>query len=454
MPGPDTGKTQAPKIRLIRGQAHAAPGRPWKRPGARSLAAIGAVLLAIAIGWIYRSCRAEEKPPRERPRALISPIKPTKDTATVIRSDARYLVSLGDFQIRTGLRRREERFEDIFRQYGVSSEIGKLVLPAILQEVDTSRPDGRYKVLLTKDRNSFPRYFIYEDDPYSYLLVGLNPDSTFVSRVKRNVTQKRRAAGLLIEDNLREDLLKKGLRYELIAEIEKAMAWTVDLFHLARGDLIKMVFDEKYAGNECVGIGKLYAIEIVSGGVSYFGYDFDNGKTEDYFSENARSMKKSFLMAPVKYAIISSPYSLARVHPVTGELKPHFGTDYAAPEGTPIQSVGDGVVIEAAFKENNGNYVKIRHDRTYTSQYLHMRNFADGIRKGAVVRQGQTIGFVGQTGLATGPHVCFRFWKNEVQIDHRAEKFPSPSSIPGQFLGSFKVIRDSMDLLLSGINDY
>ncbi len=163
------------------------------------------------------------------------------------------------------------------------------------------------------------------------------------------------------------------------------------------------------------------------------------------------TIKKSFLLSPVKYSRISSPFSYSRFHPIKKRRIPHLGTDYAALHGTPIRTVADGVVISASYTKSNGKYVKIKHDKTYQTQYLHMSRFAKGIVPGATVTRGQTIGFVGSTGLATGPHVCFRFWKNGRQVNHLRENFPPADPMPDEYLPSFFQKRDEIVNFLSQI---
>jgi len=163
---------------------------------------------------------------------------------------------------------------------------------------------------------------------------------------------------------------------------------------------------------------------------------------DEHYDETGKSLRKAFLIAPVEYKRISSSFSYRRFHPVQKRYKAHLGTDYAADTGTPIMATGDGVVTEARYGQYNGNYVKIRHNGTYTTQYLHMSKIKTGIRPGVPVKQGDIIGFVGSTGLASGPHVCYRFWKNGEQVDHRREKIPSVGPIPTQYLADFNVRRD------------
>jgi murein DD-endopeptidase MepM/ murein hydrolase activator NlpD len=152
-------------------------------------------------------------------------------------------------------------------------------------------------------------------------------------------------------------------------------------------------------------------------------------------------MKRAFLKAPVKFSRISSRYSNRRFHPVLKRYKGHYGTDYAAPHGTPIVAVANGVVTATSYTKNNGNYVKLRHDDVYETQYLHMQRFARGIRPGVHVSQGDVIGYVGATGLATGPHVCFRFWKNGRQVDHLRENLPPPEPMPDEDIPAFEKVK-------------
>ncbi|MBI5475875.1 MAG: M23 family metallopeptidase, partial [Ignavibacteriales bacterium] len=175
---------------------------------------------------------------------------------------------------------------------------------------------------------------------------------------------------------------------------------------------------------------------------NHFAFYFDKEKGESYFDEKGNSLKRLFLKAPLKYSRISSRYSMSRYHPILHRAKAHLGTDYAAPTGTPIMTVGNGVVIEASYTSDNGNYVKVKHNATYTTQYLHMSRFAKGIRQGVHITQGQTIGYVGSTGLATGPHVCFRFWKNGRQVNPLREKYQSSGPVGKKYKNDFELVKN------------
>jgi murein DD-endopeptidase MepM/ murein hydrolase activator NlpD len=177
---------------------------------------------------------------------------------------------------------------------------------------------------------------------------------------------------------------------------------------------------------------------------SIYAFGFDQGEGWDYFDEGKESLRKAFLKSPLKFGRLSSGYSYRRFHPVQKRYKAHLGTDYAAPKGTPIMATGDGVIVEAQYKKYNGRYVKIRHNGTYSTQYLHMSKIESGIKPGVRVKQGQTIGYVGSTGLATGPHVCYRFWKNGSQVNHRREEVPPAEPLKPEYYDEFQMYIDSI----------
>ncbi|HEX6890436.1 MAG TPA: M23 family metallopeptidase, partial [Chryseolinea sp.] len=177
----------------------------------------------------------------------------------------------------------------------------------------------------------------------------------------------------------------------------------------------------------------------------------DQGEGIDYFDDEGKSLRKALLKYPIEFTRISSRYTMNRFHPVQKRWKAHLGTDFAAPTGTPIRSVGDGIIDEAQYKSNNGNYVKIRHNGTYTTQYLHMSRIAEGVRAGTRVKQGQTIGYVGSTGLATGPHLCYRFWKNGVQVDALRVELPPSQPVKKDQMEAFDKVKQELTKKLDAI---
>jgi murein DD-endopeptidase MepM/ murein hydrolase activator NlpD len=221
------------------------------------------------------------------------------------------------------------------------------------------------------------------------------------------------------------------MSYSLADKVEDALKYKFDLRKFEDGDEYKLIWEEEVVEGRSVGVKCLKAVAVKekSEDKPVYAYYFDNGKEKGFYEKDGLPMRDGFLKSPVKYSNITSHYSMNRMHPILGYNRPHFGTDYAAPHGTPILAVADGVVLEAQYGSGgNGNYVKLKHMHPYESQYLHMSRFAKGVSRGTHVKQGEVIGYVGSTGLATGPHVCFRFWKHGSQVNHLKEKLPQVST--------------------------
>jgi len=284
------------------------------------------------------------------------------------------------------------------------------------------------------------RCFVYEPDPYSYVRYKVG-EEVGVEVVQRDVERCVEASSGLITHSLWVAMEEIGHQEELIAMMEDALAWAVDFHHLQKNDEFRLVYEQKYVDEKPVGIGKLLGAYYRSGKTEHYSIWFEAANYTGFYDLEGRTMKRAFLMAPVKYSRISSRFSNRRFHPVLKRYKGHYGTDYAAPYGTPIVAVANGVVTKASYTSGNGNYVKIRHDAVIETQYLHMQKFASGIRPGVHVKQGQVIGYVGSTGLATGPHVCFRYWKNGKQVDHFRENLPPPEPMPSQDIPAFELVK-------------
>lgn len=295
------------------------------------------------------------------------------------------------------------------------------------------------------DTSGIAQYFIYPKNIVDYVVFDFTDSIVVEKHSKPNEVTERILSGEIIEnsnltfalDQQLEDINMTGEMAEYIAGV---FAWTIDFFRLHPGDAFKVIYNEKSVEGTPYAVGGITSAWFKHQGHEFYAFEYalDSAGTQiGFFNEEGKEMRRPFLMAPVKYSRISSGYSSRRFHPVQRRWKAHLGTDYAAPKGTPIMSTANGTVIAASYTSGNGNYVKVKHDETYTTQYLHMTGFAEGIKKGVYVEQGQTIGYVGSTGLATGPHVCYRFWKNGKQIDHRAEKFPSSVPMVDSLLPSY-----------------
>lgn len=289
------------------------------------------------------------------------------------------------------------------------------------------------------DSSRVARYMVYESSPIEYYVFDLS-DSVNVYQGKKEVTTKVHEVSGAINSSLYETLMERGASVGVAMKLADVYAWSIDFFRIQKGDYFKVIYEEKYIDDTVnVGVGRILAADFNHGSRSFYSFYYDrpDDNYSDYFDENGKTLRKAFLKAPLDFYRISSRYNPKRFHPVLKRWKSHLGTDYAAPTGTPIMATADGTVIAAAYTRGNGNYVKIRHNSTYTTQYLHMSRFAKGMGKGKVVKQGDIIGYVGSTGLATGPHVCYRFWKNGTQVDPYQQELPEADPIKETYKEDF-----------------
>jgi murein DD-endopeptidase MepM/ murein hydrolase activator NlpD len=317
-------------------------------------------------------------------------------------------------------------------------------------DVRRVNPGKEYTVICVDDSTEQACYFIYQENPTNYVVMDLT-DGIDVYRGKKEVTTKVNVAYGEINSSLWLTIQEQELSPKIAAELSTIYAWTIDFFKIQKGDGFKVYYENKYIDNEYIGIGRILASEFTHKGQRFYSFYYrENENFGDYFDEKGRTLRKAFLKAPVEYKRISSRYSKRRKHPVTGRWKGHFGTDYAADRGTPIVSTANGTIVAASYTKNNGNFVKVKHTGIYTTQYLHMSKIKPGIRKGVYVTQGETIGYVGSTGLATGPHVCYRFWENGKQVDPYQQDLPPGDPIKKENEADYMIVKDSlMQILLS-----
>jgi murein DD-endopeptidase MepM/ murein hydrolase activator NlpD len=307
-----------------------------------------------------------------------------------------------------------------------------------------------YTIFCTKDSVQKAVYFVYQPNAIDYIVYDLR-DSIRITPGKREVTSRTQTASGIITSSLYEALDKGGTDPALAMKLADIYAWTIDLYKIQQGDFFKVVYEQRYVKDEPVEPGQVKSAIFSHEGDTFYAFYYQPDTTQvgDYFDETGKSLRKAFLMAPLKFSRITSRFTMKRFHPVQKRWKAHLGTDYGAPAGTPIISTGNGVVIESTYNRNNGNFVKVRHNNTYTTQYLHMSRRA--VKRGQSIRQGQVIGYVGSTGLATGPHVCYRFWKNGQQVDPYRQKFPAATPIPDKDLSAFNAFKAEQQQQLQAI---
>ena len=242
-------------------------------------------------------------------------------------------------------------------------------------------------------------------------------DTLQVTRHLREIQLVERELSGVIKGSLYESIIAAGGSAQLVNKLADIYAWRLNLNRLQPGDQFKLIFEERQINGSTIDYGVLKAAFFECSGKPLYAIGYDQGKGMTYYDQDGNSFKKAFLKEPLEYTRISSRFNKNRFHPVQRRYKAHLGTDFAAPWGTPIRSVGEGTILEAAYNRGNGYFVKIQHNKTFATQYLHLSRFAKGIRRGRSVAQGQTIGYVGSTGLSTGPHLCYRLWQNGRQVD-------------------------------------
>jgi len=294
---------------------------------------------------------------------------------------------------------------------------------------------------------------IYEHGPTEYVVFDMR-DSLDVKIVQKEITTKIREASGIIEHSLYQSMQANGLSPMLVAQLSEVYAWTVDFFRIQKGDSFKVIYEEKYADGEFVGIGEIQAAYFNHYGEEFYAVYYEHEDIPgggDFYDEEAESLRKAFLKAPLKFSRISSRFQKKRFHPVLKRNKPHLGTDYAAKTGTPIMATANGTITAATRNRGNGNYVKIRHNNVYSTQYLHMSKIHKGIKPGKLVKQGDVIGYVGSTGLATGPHVCYRFWKHGKQVDPYKQKLPDADPLKKHLIPSYDLFKDKVICHLDSI---
>src|SRR5688572_21030566 len=341
--------------------------------------------------------------------------------------------------------KRNQVLGDILMEYNVPANIIHQMskLSRSVFDVRKIAPDKKYTLICGQDSLRTAKVFVYEPNPIEYIVFRFE-DTLWVDVCQREVVVMEKSIAGEIKSNLSETIEELGISHELTNRFVDVFGWQVDFQRLQKGDKFKLIYEEAQVEGVSVGIKQINGIYFEHFGHPYYAFPFDQGEGIDYFDEEGKSLRKALLKYPIEFTRISSRYTMNRFHPVQKRWKAHLGTDFAAPRGTPIRAVGDGLVEEAQYKSNNGNYVKIRHNGTYTTQYLHMSGIASGVRAGTRVRQGQTIGFVGSTGLATGPHLCYRFWRNGVQVDALKVELPPSQPVKKEYLESFEMVKTEL----------
>ena len=313
-----------------------------------------------------------------------------------------------------------ESWGKILGNYGIGSQkVVKLdQLTKDICPLRNIRAGSHYTAFTRSDSTSVHLdYLVYEKNIIDYVVFAFVGDSVAVRTGQREVEIQRKKRSATIESSLWGAIMEANLPYALASEMEDIYQWTVDFFGIQQGDSFTVIYDEKFIDTLSVGIGRVWGAKFTHRGKDIYAIPFEQGGKVQYWEEDGGSLRKQLLKAPLKFTRISSKFSNARLHPVTKKVRPHHGVDYAAPIGTPVRAVADGVVTVKTYKKADGNILKIKHPGNLSSGYLHLKGFAKGVSVGARVTQGQVIGYVGSTGYSTGPHLDFRLWKGNTAIN-------------------------------------
>ena len=354
-----------------------------------------------------------------------------------------YIIESGDY------------LSSILMNLGFTGSDAELITETITPHYPPSKLQigNTYAAICTPDTTSAIQYLVFEKSKSDYVLVDLSSDSLKVHESTKPITLKRKYAEGTITSSLWNSIIESGASPMLALKLSDLYAWQVDFFGIKKGDSFRLIYDEAWIDDTTfLDIASIGGAQFFHNDREYIAVPFKQDSIRGYFDEEGNSLRKQFLKAPLDFFRISSRFSNSRFHPVLKRYRAHHGVDYAAPTGTPVKTVGDGVVISKGYQRGGGgNYLKVKHNSVYTTTYMHLSRFAKGIQKGSSVRQGEVIGYVGATGLATGPHLDYRVHKNNQPIDPLKMEAPPSYPVKPELMDSFLVIRDSVMMELDSL---
>jgi murein DD-endopeptidase MepM/ murein hydrolase activator NlpD len=405
---------------------------------------ISGIILLLVLGWYiygyFETKRLEKVAATE---------------VEVVRPEPVMLFNLpiDSFKVVPGEIRSGQNLSSLFVSKGISlatvDEISKKSAPVF--DVRKFKVNNPFYFFMDKKDSSKVDYFIYEIDPVNYVVYQLGDSITIFQEQKPIITQIKTASGV-ITSSLWNTMKEQAIDPILALDLSDIYQWTIDFYGIKVGDKFRVIYEENFVYGKSIGIGRIFASQFVHANEDFYAFRFTQNNEDTYFNELGKSLKTAFLKAPLKFSRISSSFSNHRFHPVLKIYRPHHGVDYAAASGTPVVSIGDGTVVAKGYQAaGGGNYVKIKHNSVYTTSYMHLKGFAPGISQGARVHQGQTIGFVGMTGLASGPHLDFRVYINGDAVDPLKIKSPPTEPVAEKNMPAYTTLRDSMMTKLAAI---
>lgn len=356
-----------------------------------------------------------------------------------------YGIPVDSFTVVTGEVAPGKNLSSILSEFGISaSQIDSLSkLAADKFDLRSIRAGHTYKAFVSPDTTQALAHWVYEVSPVQYVVFSFK-DSLKVSVAEKPVRIVRKVGRTTIKSSLWNAIEEAKMSTALALELSEIYAWEVDFFGLQKNDSFKVVYDEMFVDSTSIGVAKIHAAVFNHAGNSFYAFAYMQDSVTSFWNENGESIKKAFLKAPLKFSRITSGYSMRRLHPVLKIFRPHQGIDYSAPVGTPVMSIGSGVVILKGYSGSAGNWVKIKHAAGYASSYMHLSRFAKGITQGARVQQGQVVGYVGSTGYSTGAHLDFRVWQGNRLINPLKVQSPPEKPLRKENMEGFQAYRAKM----------
>jgi murein DD-endopeptidase MepM/ murein hydrolase activator NlpD len=409
----------------------------------------GIILTIILVVLLFASCNYSDKIKNES----LSSAPDTSAIKQVKRPEYIYGIPSDSFDLVPGHIKRNGFLSEILLNHGVSmQEIDQtLKNSSTVFDVRKIRSGNNYILFCSRDSISKAKYLVYEHDATTCYVFSFN-DSLNITPFRKKITSEIRYASGTIETSLWDAMMAGNLHPSLAFELSNIFAWTVDFFGLQKGDNFKVIYEELLIEGKSLGTGKVFGAQFNRSGSSISAIPFIQDGKESFFDVEGNSLRKAFLKAPLQFSRISSHFSSARMHPILRIVRPHYGIDYAAPVGTPVLAIGDGRVISAINEGASGRMVKIQHNSVYATAYLHLSRFGEGISAGVFVKQSQIIGYVGSSGLSTGPHLDFRFYQNGYPVDPLKVDAPPVEPVSQENMARFEINKTVILSLLGTFN--
>lgn len=372
------------------------------------------ILIILSFFLLTISCRNSTNIRSEIFTVPVDTIDTTKPDTTVFM----YGIPSDSFDLIAGQIKRNGFLSTILLEHGINmQEIDRLAREyAPVFDVRKIRSGNSYTLFCRKDSTARASYLVYEHDPVTCYVFSFD-DSLNITPFRKEIKKVIRYASATIETSLWDAMMSGGLHPSLVIGLSDIYAWSVDFFGLQKGDSFKVIYEEMSIDEKPLGVGRIYGAQFAGSGITINAIPFIQDGKESFFDNEGNSLRKAFLKAPLQFSRVSSRFSASRLHPILRIRRPHYGVDYAAPVGTPVLAIGDGRVTQTSYDAGSGRMVRVVHNSVYSTAYLHLSRFGPGITPGVYVRQGDVLGYVGSTGLSTGPHLDFRFYMNGSPVD-------------------------------------